>query len=96
MNKARSKYMRISRQYISDSGSLAEEVISTIRTAQAFGTQKALANIYDIHIDKAKNADNQSAIWRGGGLAVFFFILYSAYGLAFSFGSTLINEGHGQ
>jgi ATP-binding cassette, subfamily B (MDR/TAP), member 1 len=95
MNKARSKYMQISRQHVSDGGSVAEEVISTIRTAQAFGTQQALANIYDTHIDKAKKADDKSAIWRGGSLATFFFILYSAYGLAFSFGTTLINEGHG-
>jgi len=87
--------MQMSRQFISDSGSLAEEVISTIRTAQAFGTQKALADIYDTHINKSKHVDSQAAVWHGAGLAAFFFVIYSAYALAFSFGTTLINEGHG-
>jgi ATP-binding cassette subfamily B (MDR/TAP) protein 1 len=96
MTKFASKYMLMSRQCISDAGSLAEEVISTIRTAQAFGTQTALADIYDTHIDKSKGFDDKVAILRGGVYAVFFFVNYSAYGLAFSFGTTLINEGHGQ
>ena len=38
--------------------------------------------------------DNKAAMWHGGGLAVFFFVIYSAYALAFDFGTTLINEGH--
>jgi ATP-binding cassette, subfamily B (MDR/TAP), member 1 len=95
MKKFLFKYLLLSRQYVSDGGSLAEEVISTIRTAQAFGTQKALADIYDTHVIKAEKVD-KAAVFRGGALAFFFFVLYSAYGLAFSFGTTLINEGHGQ
>ena len=96
MTKVMSRYVRMSRQYIADGGSFAEEVISTIRTAQAFGSQKVLADLYDTHIEKSKKANTKAAFWRGGGLAVFFFVLYSAYALAFSFGTTLINEGHGQ
>jgi ATP-binding cassette subfamily B (MDR/TAP) protein 1 len=86
----------MSRQYIADGGSIAEEVISTIRTAQAFGSQKVLADLYDTHIEKCKKVNTTAAFWKGGAFAVFFFILYSAYALAFSFGTTLINEGHGQ
>jgi ATP-binding cassette, subfamily B (MDR/TAP), member 1 len=96
MNKVISKYIRLSRQHVAEGGSLAEEVISTIRTTQAFGTQNALADIYDTHINQSKKADYKAAVMRGGGLAIFFFIIYSAYALAFSFGTTLINEGHGQ
>jgi ATP-binding cassette, subfamily B (MDR/TAP), member 1 len=95
MNKFVSGYMQMSRQFISDSGSLAEEVISTIRTAQAFGNQKVLADIYDTHINKSRQVDSRAAVWHGAGLAAFFFVIYSAYALAFSFGTTLINEGHG-
>ncbi|KAJ7212049.1 multidrug resistance protein 1 [Mycena pura] len=93
MNKAISGYMQLSLKHVADSGSLAEEVISTIRTAQAFGTQKVLANLYDTHIEKSRESDLKAAVWHGGGLAVFFFIIYSAYALAFSFGTTLIDEG---
>jgi len=66
---------------VAESGSLAEEVISTIRTAQAFGTQKILSTLYDQHVVMSEQADLKAAIWHGGGLSVFFFIIYSAYAL---------------
>ncbi|KAJ7147029.1 P-loop containing nucleoside triphosphate hydrolase protein [Mycena crocata] len=94
MNKFISSYMQLSLKHVAEGGSLAEEVISTVRTAQAFGTQKILANLYDTHTEQAHQADLKAATWHGGGLALFFFIIYNAYALAFSFGTTLINSGH--
>ncbi|KAJ7288261.1 P-loop containing nucleoside triphosphate hydrolase protein [Mycena rebaudengoi] len=94
MNKNVSRYMEISLKHVAESGSLAEEVISTIRTAQAFGTQTILATLYDSHIEKSHQSDLAAAVWHGGGLSVFFFIIYSSYALAFNFGTTLINSGH--
>lgn len=72
---------RASLKHVADGGTLAEEVISTVRTAQAFGTQRTLADLYDGHITQAYTADMRSAIWNGGSLAVFFFIIYAAYAL---------------
>ncbi|KAG6891661.1 hypothetical protein C0992_012710 [Termitomyces sp. T32_za158] len=94
MNKAISGYMQLSLKHVADGGNLAEEVISTVRTAQAFGTQHKLANLYDGHIDAARKVDLKSAIWHGGGLAIFFFVIYAEYALAFSFGTTLILQNH--
>ncbi|KAF5385690.1 hypothetical protein D9757_005473 [Collybiopsis confluens] len=94
MNKFVSKYMQMSLKAVAEGGSLAEEVISTVRTAQAFGTQTTLSLLYDNHIIKSEAVDAKAAIFHGGGLAVFFFIIYSSYGLAFSFGTTLILENH--
>ncbi|KAF5382598.1 hypothetical protein D9615_002908 [Tricholomella constricta] len=94
MNKSISKYMQLSLKHVADGGSLAEEVISTVRTAQAFGTQHTLSDLYDVHIDQSRKVDLKAAVWHGGGLAVFFFVIYSAYALAFSFGTTLILSGH--
>jgi ATP-binding cassette, subfamily B (MDR/TAP), member 1 len=68
-------------KHVADGGSLAEEVISTVRTAQAFGTQKVLAGMYNNHIALSRNADMTAAMWHGGGLAVFFFVIYGAYEL---------------
>ncbi|PBK74780.1 P-loop containing nucleoside triphosphate hydrolase protein [Armillaria solidipes] len=93
MNKAISKYMQLSLKHIADAGSIAEEVISTVRTAQAFGTQRILSSLYDQHVEKSKVVDVKSAIWLGGSLSVFFFCIYSSYALAFSFGTTLILRG---
>ncbi|OSX59739.1 hypothetical protein POSPLADRAFT_1183421 [Postia placenta MAD-698-R-SB12] len=94
MNRFISGYMQLSLAHVADGGTLAEEVFSTVRTAQAFGNQQILADRYDVHIQKARNADMRAAIWHGCGLSVFFFVIYGGYALAFYFGTTLINEGH--
>ena len=86
----------MSLQYIAEGGSTAEEVISTIRTAQAFGTQNTLSEIYNENIWKAHKVEYKSAVWQGCGLGAFFFIIYSAYALSFSFGTTLIIHKHGK
>lgn len=85
---------RISLKHVAEGGSVAEEVISTIRTAQAFGTQKILAELYDSHIEQSHVVDVKAAVVHGCGLSVFFFVIYSAYALAFSFGTTLLIHGH--
>ena len=81
MNKYMSAYMQRSLGYVAEGGTLAEEVISTIRTAQAFGTQKTLANIYDKHIGESHKVNLRAAVVHGAALAVFFFVIYSAYAL---------------
>ncbi|KAJ2930895.1 hypothetical protein H1R20_g6196, partial [Candolleomyces eurysporus] len=93
MNKFISQYMQLSLKHVAEGGSLAEEVISTIRTAQAFGTQSTLSGLYNGHINKSLEVDMKAAVWHGGGLASFFFVIYGAYGLAFNFGTTLLNRG---
>ncbi|KAH0832051.1 ste6-like protein [Lanmaoa asiatica] len=94
MNKFVSKYMQLGLKHVAEGGTLAEEVISTIRTAHAFGTQKTLSSLYDTHIQAALVVDAKSATSHGAGLGVFFFVIYAAYALAFQFGTTLINEGY--
>ncbi|CAE6468894.1 unnamed protein product [Rhizoctonia solani] len=94
MNKFVSTYMQLSLQSVSaGGGTLAEEVISTVRTAHAFGTQMTLAQRYDKYINEAYVYDNKAAIFQGCGLGVFFFVIYGAYGLAFHYGTTLILQG---
>jgi ATP-binding cassette subfamily B (MDR/TAP) protein 1 len=70
-------------------------VISTIRTAKAFGTQNILSMLYDGHAAKAFDAEIKTAIAVGICLSIFFFSAYASYSLAFSFGTTLILQGHG-
>ncbi|OAX43170.1 P-loop containing nucleoside triphosphate hydrolase protein [Rhizopogon vinicolor AM-OR11-026] len=94
LNKFMSKYMLLSLKHVAQAGSLAEEVISTIRTAQAFGTQKILSGLYDKNINISRLADFKTSIWQGAGFGCIMFMIYSAYALAFDFGTTLINEGY--
>jgi hypothetical protein len=55
--------------------------VSTIRTAHAFGTQHALASLYNVAIQKAYQAECRFAVAQGVGLGMFFFCIYAAYGL---------------
>jgi ATP-binding cassette subfamily B (MDR/TAP) protein 1 len=73
--------IRLSLKHTAEGGSLAEEVISTVRTAHAFGTQKTLGALYNQHVNESLKVDLRAAIWQGGGSAVFFFVIYSAYAL---------------
>ncbi|KAF8574905.1 multidrug resistance protein 1 [Ramaria rubella] len=90
MTKFASKYMQMSRTSVAESGTFAEEVISTVRTGQAFGIQKNLATLYDGFVGKALIVDSKAAIVHGMGMGSFLFVIYSTYALAFSFGATLI------
>lgn len=83
-------------KHISDGGSIAEEVISTVRTAHAFGTQDVLCDIFNGRVEKSRHVELKAAISNGMGLGFFFFIVYSCYALAFSYGTTLIIRGLGE
>ncbi|KAF5369355.1 hypothetical protein D9758_002765 [Tetrapyrgos nigripes] len=93
MNKFISKFMQSALKSVAEGGSIAEEVISTIRTAQAFGSQLLLSGLYNKKIDDAERVDHNAALFHGCGLSVFFFVIYASYGLAFNFGTTLILHG---
>lgn len=79
-----SSFNRLSLGYVAEGGTLAEEVISTIRTAQAFGSQGILSSLYDVPIDKSFSVDMKAAVWHGCGLASFFFVIYGGYALGMS------------
>ncbi|KIY50319.1 P-loop containing nucleoside triphosphate hydrolase protein [Fistulina hepatica ATCC 64428] len=74
-------------------GSIAEEVISSIRTVQAFGVQHTLHDVYHILVLKARVCGLSTALWLGFGMAIIFFTIYAGYALAFYFGTTLIIDG---
>jgi len=74
-------HIRLSLKHIAEGGSVAEEVISSIRTAQAFGTQAVLASLYDKFINNSLEIDMNAAIWHGFGTGSFFFVIYASYAL---------------
>lgn len=89
------QHIRTSLDHVAQGGSFAEEVISTIRTAKAFGTQFRLGAVYDSHVTKSYIADVKGGMVTGIGIACFFIFVYGSYGLAFSYGTTLLLGGHG-
>jgi len=87
------KYNKQSLESYALGGSVAEEVISSIRNATAFGTQDKLARQYDKHLAEAEKYGYKVkfalAIMVGG----MFMTIYLNYGLAFWMGSRFLVDG---
>ncbi len=66
---------------IASAGSIAEESISTIRTAKAFGIQTRLGGLFSDKVVHAGRCDMKLALVQGFGFAAFFFVSYASYGL---------------
>ncbi|KAI6782212.1 uncharacterized protein J7T54_002449 [Emericellopsis cladophorae] len=71
-------------------GSLADEVLSSIRIAMAFGTQSRLAQQYDSHLAISQKWGIKLKLAVAFMLAGMMSILYLNYGLAFWQGSTFL------
>lgn len=84
---------RLELKCIAEGGNLAEEVLSTIRTAQAFSAQDTLSGLYTERVAKARDADLKNAVWQGAIFGIQAFVMFSIYAITFSFGTTLINSG---
>ena len=77
----------------SQGGTLVEEVVSSIRVTQSFGTQEKLAQLYDKSLEDSEKAGFKKSLSLGVMLGSLFFIMYSAYALAFWEGSRLLVRG---
>lgn len=93
MNVFVSRFHQIELEYVAHGGSLAEEALSTVRTAKAFGAESRLVDLYDESNRLTTKQGGKKALMQGIGLGIFFFIIYSSYSLAFYFGSKLIASG---
>lgn len=93
MNVFVSRFHQLELEYVAHGGSLAEEALSTIRTAKAFGAESRLVDLYDESNRLTTRQGVKKAFMQGIGLGVLFFIIYSSYALAFFFGSKLIASG---
>ncbi len=74
-------------------GTVAEEVISSIRNAVAFGTQEKLARQYDLHLKEAEKWGQKLKISLAFMIAAMMCIIYLNYGLGFWQGSRYLVEG---
>ncbi|KAF8320496.1 P-loop containing nucleoside triphosphate hydrolase protein [Clavulina sp. PMI_390] len=95
MGVAMSGYTKTSLKHVAEGGNIAEEAISNIRTAKAFGIQARLARLFNNHATKAYQAELKSAVVLGVSMGFFFLWIYGSYALGFGFGTTLALQGHG-
>ncbi|KAI9818482.1 MAG: GTPase-activating protein [Pycnora praestabilis] len=74
-------------------GSVAEESLSSIRNATAFGTQEKLAKQYDAHLIEAEYWGFRAKMVTGSLIGCMMGVVYLTYGLAFWKGSRYLTEG---
>ncbi|KAI0115349.1 P-loop containing nucleoside triphosphate hydrolase protein [Daldinia grandis] len=87
------KYTKDSIQAYAAGGSVAEEVISSIRNAIAFGTQGTLSKQYDAHLIRAEYFGFRKSASVACMVAGMFWIIYLNYGLSFWMGSKYLVDG---
>ncbi|ORY03080.1 ABC transporter protein [Basidiobolus meristosporus CBS 931.73] len=71
-------------------GGVADEVLSSIKTVYAFGSQKREILRYNANLDVAQRAGVKRSIFEGLGLGLMMMIVYFTYALGFWYGSRLI------
>jgi ATP-binding cassette subfamily B (MDR/TAP) protein 1 len=86
-NKFIIKCKRQVSDYRSQSATIAEESISTIRTTVAFSQQENISKLYDSKLENAKSPGIKSIALNGIYIGMNDFIIDLAYALAFWYGS---------
>jgi len=66
-----------------NASTIAEEIISSVRTVQAFGTQDKLAKLYDENLVGARRAGYKQQLSGAIMISVMLFCVYAFYGLGF-------------
>ena len=72
---------------------VAEEAFNAMRTVVAFGLEDKTNDRFGVSLAAALAHGERKGVVTGLGMAAFFFIMFNSYGLAFWYGSTLINSG---
>lgn len=79
-------------QSYSSAGSVAEEVLGSIRTVIAFGGETKEIERYQTRLIPAQQSGKKKGVFSGIGGGIMWFIIYCCYALAFWYGITLILE----
>lgn len=87
------KYGKQSVGAYAEGGSVAEEVLSSIRNCVAFGTQDRLAKQYDVYLTRAEKYGFRLKASLAMLIAGMMTVLYLNYGLAFYVGSNFLLDG---
>ena len=78
-----SKYSKEVVDKLAASATVAEEVISSIRTVQAYGSEYRLAKLYDDNLIGAQRMGYRVAFSVALMIATMYFVVLSAYALGF-------------
>lgn len=78
---------------VSKAANVAQEALSSVRTIKAFGFELEMTALYDTWNKTATTLGFRRSRIAGIGMGIYFFVIYSAYALAFFFGAKLVANG---
>lgn len=81
-----------SQEAYANAGSIADEVLSGIRTVVAFGAEQREVERYDAYLGASEQAGIKRGLFQGISLGVTNLVMFSSYGLCLWFGSWLIHN----
>ncbi|KAJ5787041.1 hypothetical protein N7457_002031 [Penicillium paradoxum] len=87
------KFSKLSLESAGASGTVAEEVISSVRNATAFGTQDKLARQYEAHLLQAEKWGVRLQMSLAVMVGCMFGLMFMNYGLGFWMGSRFLVDG---
>ncbi|KAJ5216649.1 uncharacterized protein N7498_003056 [Penicillium cinerascens] len=87
-------YQESSNNAYAHSGSFAEEVISSIRTVTAYGSQERFQAKYDESLREATALDFKAKVTMGILMALMFMVMLWGYALAFWQGNRFLQQGY--
>ncbi|XP_055864045.1 ATP-dependent translocase ABCB1-like isoform X3 [Biomphalaria glabrata] len=92
LGKLLSTYSAREQEKYAKAGAIAEEVLSCIRTVISFNGHSQEIKKYSLALEESKKLGIRKSIFAGLSVGLTFFIMFCAYGLAFWFGSTQVND----
>lgn len=72
-------------------GSFLDQILGSIRIAQAFAAEKSLSDRYDKYLERVEAAGIKKAAVRGSELSVLYYCVITSFAFAFWWGSQLLN-----
>lgn len=93
IGKLLTKWTDITLQQYSKGGTLAEEVLSSIRNAAAFNAQEKLARRYDTFLITAEKTGFKQKSLTGFLIGLMYCLVFLNYGLSFWMGSRFLVDG---
>jgi len=81
--KFSSKYEKEVGAELAAAGTIAEEILSSIRTVQAYGCQDKLAQLYNNNLVLLQRVKYKARAVSALMIGTMFFVVYASYGLGF-------------
>ena len=86
------KYGRLSLEELGEASSFADEVLQSLRVVRAFGSEDALALLYEQHLTQAASYAQKKRVAQAIGAGFNWWVFYSGYALACAFPSPFPEE----